>query len=854
MAEVQRSEDLTLAPNEFALVLDRTNGVVHTYCGPSNTSLSAQEFPVVFDYTTKRFTPVDMSRAKQLKKLAPEGWYIILKNPAVKGEQPEEGKKARVPELQIGHKVNIPGPTSFALWPGQMAQVVQGHHLRQDEYLIARVYDGEAARKSFGLLTAPAEDAPPPKDSSLVPRDLTPGYLFIIKGTEASFYVPPTGIEVVRDDDEKGRVGTAAAQAHRYVRSAVSLERLEYCLLRDQDGNKRYVRGPAVVFPKPTEAFVTRSDGTTRKFKAIELGVKTGIHVKVIADYKDEETGQAVKAGSELFIKGEDTPIYFPREEHSIIKYGDSDVNFGVAIPPGEARYVMQRLEGDIRLEKGPTVFLPDPRSECIVRRILDPRLCALMYPGNNEALLVNQTLAAAARPDQPGLDALDMAMYRGGTFAAAAMDDNLTKSVTVNSLYASTATTMPSAAEARFHGDVMNRQGQYRPPRTITIDSKYEGAVMMDVHEGYAVMLVTKRGSRRVIVGPQTALLEYDENPHVLTLSTGKPKSMDKPFKTVYLQIANNFVTDIVEAETKDYCKVQLKLSYRLNFEGSSERWFAVENYVKLLCDNMRSMIRNRVRRVGIKEFYHEATDILRDLILGIANTDNVAAKGQRPGRAFEANGMRIFDVEVLEVKLDKDLQTLLEAQERASMKQALELEELERRAKFAEASKDLQAQVIDAAEAVKQKEEEQRRKRLADEALTKKVAQEQAQVAQEAANLLAQLVRGSKKADHDLQVESQQAVDALRVAMLKAETAATKDRMAAISPDLVAALQAFGDQATIERLATAMGAQAFLKVVGGENIVDILTKALQGTGLGERLPSALNGRVAAVAKQLAT
>lgn len=853
MAEVQRSEDLTLAPNEFALVLDRTNGVVHTYCGPSNTSLSAQEVPVLFDYTSKRFVPTDMQKAKQLKKLAPEGWYVILKNPAAKGDQPEEGKKARLPELLIGHKVNIPGPTSFALWPGQMAQVVQGHHLRQDEYLIARVYDGEAARRSFGLLTAPAEDASPaPSDSSLVPKDLTPGHLFIIKGTEASFYVPPTGIEVVRDEDDKARAGTA--QRHRYVRSAVSLERLEYCLLRDQDGNKRYVRGPAVVFPKPTEAFVTRSDGTTRKFKAIELGVKNGIHVKVIADYKDEETGEVVKAGSELFIKGENTPIYFPREEHSIIKYGDSDVNFGVAIPPGEARYVMQRLEGDIRLVKGPTVFLPDPRSECIVRRILDPRLCALMYPGNNEALQINQALTAASRPNQPGLESFDSAAYPAGALVAGALESDVSRVMSVNNLYAPTATILPSEAESRFHGDVMNRQGQYRPPRTITIDSKYEGAVTMDVHEGYAVMLVTKRGNRRVIVGPQTALLEYDEVPHVLTLSTGKPKSMDRPYKTVYLQIANNFVTDIVEAETKDYCKVQLKLSYRLNFEGDSERWFAVENYVKLLCDNMRSIIRNRVRRVGIKDFYHEATDILRDLILGVANADNVAAKAQRPGRAFEANGMRIFDVEVLEVKLDKELQTLLEAQERSSMRQALDLEELERRAKFADASKSLQAQIIEASEAVKQKEEEARRSRLEDEAETKKRAQALAHAAQESANAVAQLVREGKRADSALQVESQQALDALRVALLKAETAATKERMAAITPDLVAALQAFGDQATLERLANAMSAQAFLKTVGGESIVDILTKTLQGSGLSERLPAALNGRVAAAAKQLST
>lgn len=856
MAEIQRSEDLTLAPNEFALVQDRTNGAVHTYCGPSNTSLSAQEFPVVFDYKTKRFTPVEMAKAKQLQQLAPEGWYIILKNPAENGQQPEDGKKARMPALRIGHKVNIPGPTGFALWPGQMAQVIQGHHLRQDEYLIARVYDGDAAQKSLGLVPAkpdrdpskeststPKESATPKEESNaLVPNDLTPGYLFIIKGTEASFYIPPTGIEVVRDEDPKW--GTK-----RYVRSAVSLERLEYCLLRDQDGNKRYVRGPAVVFPEPTEEFVTKADGVTRKFKAIELSPKNGIHVKVIADYKDGD--QDIKAGAELFITGEDTPIYFPREEHAIIKYGDSDVNFGVAIPPGEARYVLQRLTGEITLEKGPTVFLPDPRRQLIVRRVLDPRLCALMYPGNTEALQINQQLAAAASVRSDITESVGMVYSNNATIGAAA-----------------------ASVEAGFHGDSMNRQGQYRPPRTITIASKYEGAVTMDVHEGTAVMLVTKRGGRRVIVGPQTALLEYDEVPHVLTLSTGKPKSMDRPLTTVYLMVTNNYVTDIIDAETKDYCKVKMKLSYRLNFEGDPEKWFSVENYVKLLCDHMRSMIRNRVRRTEIKDFYHNATDILRDLILGGASSaprdgrtteqeilDDIMGdtsappssprREPRPGRLFAENGLRIFDVEVLQVELDKDMQALLERQEKLAITQSLELEDLTRKAAYTAKSVPLNVAIAEAEALLKKSKEEFAREQLADAAKTREAQLAIAQGVQEAENAIAEVARANQASEHELKLRIETAMDALKLNFIKEETAATQARMQAVSPQLIAALQSFGDQSSLERLAMAMSAQGFLKTLGGESIADVLSKILAGSGLAERLPAALNGR-AQQSKQL--
>ena len=46
---------------------------------------------------------------------------------------------------------------------------------------------------------------------------------FVIKGTEVSFYIPPTGIEVIPLD------------RNSYVREAVTLERLEYCILKKEN-------------------------------------------------------------------------------------------------------------------------------------------------------------------------------------------------------------------------------------------------------------------------------------------------------------------------------------------------------------------------------------------------------------------------------------------------------------------------------------------------------------------------------------------------------------------------------------------------------------------------------------------
>jgi len=98
--------------------------------------------------------------------------------------------------------------------------------------------------------------------------DLTMGKLLVIKGTDVSFYIPPTGVEVVPDAEGQ------------YIRNAATLERLEYCTLLDEDGNKRFIIGPAVVFPRPTETFVEKAE--SRKFKAIELNEISGLYIKVI--------------------------------------------------------------------------------------------------------------------------------------------------------------------------------------------------------------------------------------------------------------------------------------------------------------------------------------------------------------------------------------------------------------------------------------------------------------------------------------------------------------------------------------------------------------------------------------------
>lgn len=811
--ERRRERDLILAPNEYAFILDETKGNVVNYVGPHKTSLANTDQPVIFNSQSKRFERCTLEKAIQTFAIAPEGWYLVLKNPAQDGKHPKIGTANSLPDLDVGRKVNIPGPVAFAPWPGQMVRVIQGHHLRSNQYLLVRVYEEEAARVNWGKavikpqIAAESTGQPETALDAVAAPDLTMGKLLVIKGTDVAFYIPPTGIEVVSDP------------TGQFVRNAVTLERLEYCILLDEDGNKRYIIGPAVVFPKPTETFVEKNG--SRKFKAIELNEISGLYIKVIASY--EEDGHSYKVGDELFITGKDQMIYFPRPEHAIIRYGEQEINHAVAIPVGEARYVLNRLTGQISLKQGPAMFLPDPRTEVIVRRVLEPKTVTLWFPGNQEALEYNRRLMEMTRAQKGEEFVADREARRALGQAAA--------------LKAATAAPVPEG----FVGDEFTRQQSYTPPRTITLDTKYDGAVSINVWTGYAVLVVSKTGKREVVVGPQSYLLQYDETLEAMELSTGTPKTDDRLIKTVYLRVLHNKVSDIVEAETADLCQVHVRLSYRVNFEGESLHWFNVENYVKFLTDHTRSILRFAIKQNGIEPFYANAIKIVRDTILGVADES-----GKRPGRIFTENGMRIYDVEVLDVKIGDELiagmlvdaqhTTVQQTLELATEKRGLEVNQQKEaiKQKFAETSAATQQLLL-----TLQTQETQKRLSLD---LAKIQAQIEAQQKQLKAKLneqesldkinAAELARQKAKQDLELAVAQQQLTQHLEA--LKAEVEAVVSKAGAVSPQLVAALQAFGDKALAEKMAESM---APLAILGGKSVAEVFAQLLQGTGLEQVL-----------------
>jgi len=824
--------DLALAPGTYAYLQDLTKGAIKTYTGPCIINQTAQEVPVVYDPRQGTFKPCRaLEDAVRKSPIAVEGYYLILLNPVKDGgDSCGPGIEGKIsPDLNVGRKVNIPGPCMFPLWPGQHAEYVRGHHLRSNQYLLVRIYNEEEARRNWKKAVVkpatPTEsdeetDSPAPVVTSDVPEDLTVGRQLIIRGTEVSFYIPPTGVSVVSEvvtvEDEQG----LPEEETWYVRDALTLERLEYCVLIDENGNKRYEKGPQVVFPEPTEKFLADKHGT-KKFRAIELNEIQGLHIKVVSEYMEEEgpdKGTTRKEGDELFLTGKDQAIYFPREEHSLISYDGKSKHFATAVPAGEARYVMDRMTGEIVAQPGPDMLLPDPRTQVIVRRVLSDKQCKLWYPGNDEALEYNRHLR-------------NVLSEAPTTRAGAVSEGDLSRSARSSrgsrkkALYKGIAMDAAITGEQNLQADEFVRSATYTEPRMVTLNTKFQGVPSIDIWTGYAVLVVSKTGERRVEVGPKTILLQYDEALEVLEMSTGKPKTTDKLLQTVYLRVSNNKVADIIEVETKDHVKVRLKLSYTVNFEGDPNSWFSVENYVKFLCDHIRSVLKGAVKKVKVGDFNDDSVAILRNTILG-AKVEG----GERPGMSFEENGMRVQEVDVLTVRIeDERIQSLLDSAQHNAVKSNIEIEDARRRLEATKEKEDIARQTLDEEAKTKAKtyelqvQDTTEQLKVALARLVAKIEEEQKRLEQEqtkdaVVNFTydSELSRQRRAADQAEAINK--VVQARELEHLKAQTEALVARFGSAQAGFSEALLALSNNETVVKVSEALSVQ---KLIGGQNFV---------------------------------
>jgi major vault protein len=894
---VTGSREYTLPPGTYIQVQDGTSGKIKTYVGPTVVTLTGNDSPIVFDFEAgegeAEFKPCDtLKEALRKSIVAPDGFYAVLMNPAKGSTHPIDGEVKVSPDLDVGNKIVVSGPRMFALWPGQSAKVIRGHHLRSNQFLICRVYNEIEARKNWsqakmvkaapvtteapeatavvqsqsGFVVDPraipttvgyADPAKPSAPEVAVVDQLTIGKLLIIKGTDYSFFIPPTGITVLAEKIEDG-LGKAVDV---YVRDAITLEQLQYCILLDEDGNKRYVHGPAVVFPEPTEDFIKDSQGNSI-FLAVELNAIQGIHVKISKAYKDDVLGD-LKEGQEIFITGKQFPIYFPREEHVTVKYDGKTKYFAVAVPEGTGRYVMNRMTGEVKLVEGPQMLLPNPVEEIITRRFLSDKECDQWYPGNAEAKEYNRQLREVAKSApttragaisegdvergsrrkgmeslRPGSAHEELLMYSasagpvGATGAQGAQGP--AHKMTRSALMASSNVSM---SNAQTMGDEISRASTFTSPRTITLNTKFDGAPRITVWTGFAVMIVNTKGNRRVVEGPANVLLKYDETLESASMSTGKPKTTDKLIETPYLRVKNNKVADIVRLETLDHVVLDIKLSYLVNFEGDPNLWWNVENYVKFMCDHMRSLLKAAAKEIGIEQLYANPLPFVRQVVLGGKDKD-------APGTEFEENGMKVSDVEVLDTVLnDGEVAMLLKNTQKATVQRSIMLADQRR---GYEATKEQEAIKILTNEVTFLTTSKARdiEKRTLEETfgimllkiensvtewgkrLALKEAEELVTDAMHEASL------GRSRAADEQRLELEREEQKMELELLVAQADNVVRRMGALAGPMSEALLSLSARETLVKISESLSVQ---KLAGGQNVVDVLGEIFDKSALGD-------------------
>ncbi len=906
----QRSRKIPVTEREFLWVQDDDKGEVTLHVGPTMVSPTAADRVVVDDglgglqedTTGKPQSMIELGDAQ----------YAVMFNPLLENDGGPNGRfrpgRNESRPLRNGTRSMVPGPCSFYVRPGQRADVRDAHELASNQYLVVKVYGEvdksapyyEVTARSAGILRATGEkDTPPPARE---PVELRRGQLIVIRGLDTQFYIPPSGVDIVPDtsvDDSGAAMSAAAARqllaqageeladeedvaegqmargtprpqmANAYVdqsarvrhrkmpppppaarvearpvqpavaasaaaavaasapmpqeaadvlvsatvrralerqarqtrliRNAVVLAEKEYCVIVDADGKRQIKVGPARVFPGPYDTFMT-AGSRNRIYDAYELLPQRALWLRVIASISRAELADKLPRGVAL-----DKDEYHP---------GDEILLTGVS-----------------------TFFVPFNEIE-----ILSPE-SGLAVVGNDhskvfiEAIGIDQKSGIYVRDLTTG----EVRLVRGKQ--SYLVDPRKEVQIT---------RTVPA--------DDWNLWIAANEPHKLTaVPVTTPWAVSITVPNNTAV-LITSANDRRVVEGPCVTLLGYEETLYPVLLSTGTPKSDQDPLRTCFLRTVGNRVSDEIAIETADFVRVAIRVSYSVTFTTAQrDRWFNHENYIQIMVDHLRSIVRGRCRTVTLMALWPQLPNVLRDTILG-EHKD-----GPRPGRQFVENGTAVTEVEVLSATIvdkvvaellqrvqtesvtlqigDRQVQAaLLSAKLRADVEreqQALHEEARRLAARLAELTENL-AHEMGLAKVRHQELVAREQQALADQ---RDAAALDAKNARLRADLEAEILRvvEDARARSDAmrmvdaaEVEKAERLRHLELSLIAAQAEATVAERKAVQQGLIEALTALGDKIVLGEVAQNMNLVSLFK---GRDVATLLAEVVRGTKLDKTL-----------------
>ena len=913
---MENRQKIPVPRRSFLWSLNETSGEILTHIGPTEFTPSANDRIVrANDRGGYEQAPME-ARAFVLAR---DGEYVLLYNPSIPhtaAEPSGAGEEANGPyvpggnkerNLRLGTTKIIPGPCAFPLWPGQSAEVRPAHKLSANQYLLVEVVgpvddgapyfdlvmksaalssvvidapDSSAAASAAG---APGEQAPE-TEPGFVPLKLRVGQRIVVQGRHTSRFIPPSGIAVVPaqedapadseassgDGDAREKLAAplreelsnlvanvqagmtskqvsvlknelrhrsalslgeravmltaldeiwesrAASKGKRsdrrhphqgrmdpYARKAVVLGPKGFCILFDADGNPRIVMGPARVFPGPHDTFLQRGS-RRRVYDAYELGENQALWLRIISPISRAALADRLPPGYPL------------EHEH----YG----------------------AGHELLVRGlPTVFFPFIEAE-----VLHPLTGELHVGNDHDSVIID---AIGVDPES-GIYVRDRAtgkvrLIRGEVsyLVDPRKEEHVTRRVPAKDWNLWVAAT--------------------RAHRKTTTEIETPWALSIHVPTNHAALIASRRG-RRVIVGPATELLEYDEQLAALSLSKGPAKTGKEVRATSFLRVRGSRVRDRFELESADRTRISVELGISGHFEGEPQRWFSVEDPVKHVSAQIRALVREAARSLPAMEIVSPVTAgtgqgihaLVRELVLG-----------DESQLRFEDCGVVIDGVEVQAVvlvdaklaaafceahkrELERTLEDRLAERRLASVKlrDAVDAEEhaIQRLAnrRMIETGRsevddqhhlDQRKLELDAERERAELEQRNQREQLAVEArLVLAKAETEARAARKLHD--AEIEARARKLVDAVVIDSNRAQAELERGTAAALAEADSRRLAAVQPELVGALHAAADAEVMKAAAQNMN---LVSLLGGKSPLELFSRLLEGTPLARSVRS---------------
>jgi len=606
---------------------------------------------------------------------------------------------------------------------------------------------------------------------------------------------PPQQLAEVLQNAAVRRVLERQAKQARLIRRAVVLGEKEYCVIIDADGKREIKVGPARVFPGPYDQFMVKGS-RGRIYDAYELLPQRALWLRVIAPIKRSDLASKLPRGVELETKDE----YRPGDELLLTNVSTFFFPFNEieVLSPETGQAVVGNDHSTVFIEK----IGIDQKSGIYVRdldtgevRLVRGKQSYLVDP--RKEVQITRTIAAE-----------DWNLWIGASEPHKATGHAVTT------------------------------------PWAVSVIVPHNTAV-----------LATSADGQRVIQGPCVTLLGYEETLTPILLSTGTPKSDDDPLRTCFLRTAGNRVSDVITIETSDFVKISIRVSYSVMFLlEQQDRWFNHVNYIQVMCEHLRSLIRSRCRALSLSVLWPQIPTLVRDTILG-----EKPAAGARPGRVFAENGSTVTEVEVLTSTIeDKEIAQLMQrvqsqsvtlvigdrqAQEHLTsaklraeidkQQQVLQLEARERAAKLEEVARKLahEAALAEAREAELLARERQALTDAREAAALKASLDRQAQAKAIELELLGKDAEARSSAHRLLQsaeLETAAQLRNLEVLLIQAQSAATVAERNAVQAGLIEAMTALGDKIMLAEVAENMNLVTLFK---GKEVGTILSEILGGT-----------------------